>query len=48
MKRVICMSNDELIEYMVKHLGDIEKNLRGFIAIPSVSDDKEQVDRALD
>lgn len=42
------MSNDELIEYMVKHLGDIEKELRGFIAIPSVSDDKEQVDRALD
>jgi len=42
------MTNEKLMQYMVENRQNIIEDLRGFIAIPSISDDKAEVDRALD
>ena len=42
------MSNEELKEYILSNRESIIEDLSGFIEIPSVSSDKENVDKALD
>ncbi len=42
------MTNEQLMQYMIDNKQNIIDDLRGFIAIPSVSNNKEEVNRALD
>ncbi len=42
------MTNEELTQYIIDNRQNIIDDLEGFIAIPSVSDNIEEVDRALD
>ena len=42
------MTNEELTQYIIDNRQNIIDDLSGFIAIPSVSDNKKEVDRALD
>lgn len=42
------MTSEELMQYIVDNKQNILDDLSSFIAIPSISDDKKEVDRALD
>lgn len=42
------MTNSELMRYIVDNEDNIIEDLKGFMAIPSVSDNKAEVDKALD
>ena len=41
------MTNEEIMDYIEQKKEDILRDLKGFIAIPSVSDNKEEVEKAL-